>query len=391
MSAKKHLSDGQAPILHFRQLLFLWVSQILVQVLASLTHWISRFAQPQASVPRDRPHLLIGAGQKGWDLIEYQEILSSASEYLGPGNVSKLAFCGKKPMIAELHAALRDVRPSHYYYDPRSGSQTPIKAAWETVAVAYLLEHYRVIPICALTDFPVKRWRLQTAVISARVGLVVSLMSPAVVGRLFPHRRIVGPMPFPLSRATLTRLRKRKQQNIGSKHRLQDKVVFVGMLYEPRKTTIEAIQKGLASRGIPMQIIGRMPDGSRISDDDYWDILCNARLIVSTSSQISGRHTDFDGHNHFIYKFIEVTAAGTALAIEPVEASEHLLRPDVDYIAYSSVDEAVAKISQLWDGESRLNGIAASGHLKASGIIDSFGFWDQVLNSPEPRDSLLAR
>lgn len=378
MSAKNHLSDGQAPILHFRQLLFLWVSQILVQVLASLTHWISRFAQPQASVPRDRPHLLIGAGQKGWDLIEYQEILSSASEYLGPGNVSKLAFCGKKSMIAELHAALRDVRPSHYYYDPRSGSQTPIKAALETVAVAYLLEHYRVIPICALTDFPVKRWRLQTAVISARVGLVVSLMSPAVVGRLFPHRRIVGPMPFPLSRATLTRLRKRKQQNIGSKHRLQEKVVFVGMLYEPRKTTILAIQEGLASRGIPMQIIGRMPDGSRIPDEDYWDIISGARLIVSTSSQIAGKHTDFDDHNHFIYKFIEVTAAGTALAIEPVESSQHLLQPDVHYISYSSSEEAIEKIEAIWNSPQSLARVAKDGLKQTTALIEGAFYWRTV-------------
>jgi len=360
---------------------FLWLSRILVAALATLVYPLARLSEPRTSGARKGPHLMIGAGKKGWELIEYKEILASASEYLGSGSVSRLAFSGERPMLAEFHEALREVRPSHYYFDPRSGSQTPLKAAWETLVVGFLLERYQVTPICALTDFPVKRWRLQAATVSARSGVVTSLMSPSVMGKLFPHERIVGPMPFPLSVATLKRLQQRKRSNKpNNQHRLRDKAVFVGMLYEPRKTTIEAIQQGLADRGIPMEIIGRMPDGSRISDDEYWDIISNARLIVSNSSQIAGKHTDFNGHNHFIYKFIEVTAAGTALAIEPVESSEHLLRPDVHYIAYSSVDEAVAKIASTWDSPSSLDLLARKGLEQTTALIHNAVFWRTVLS-----------
>jgi hypothetical protein len=151
------------------------------------------------------------------------------------------------------------------------------------------------------------------------------------------------------------------------------------MLYEPRKTTIEAIHKGLAERGIPMEIIGRMPDGPRLSDDEYWDIITNARLVISTSSQIAGSHTDFDGHNHFIYKFIEVTAAGTPLAIEPVAASDHLLSPDVHYLSYQSVEEAVVKISSAWPSATFLAELAESGSNKADAIIKSGVYWSTVL------------
>jgi hypothetical protein len=255
----------------------------------------------------------------------------------------------------------------------------PLRAAWETLVIGFLLERYQVTPICALTDFPVRRWRLQTAAVSARSGVVTSLMSPSVIGELFPHRRIVGPMPFPLSVATLTRLQERKQSNQPNQHRLRDKAVFVGMLYEPRKTTIETIQQGLAKWGIPMEIIGRMPDGSRISDDEYWDTISNARLVISTSSQIVDKDTDFNGHNHFIYKFIEVTAAGTALAIEPVESSEHLLQPDVHYIAYSSVDEAVAKIASTWNAPSSLDALAQRGSEQTKTVIEGAVYWRTVL------------
>ena len=133
-----------------------------------------------------------------------------------------------------------------------------------------------------------------------------------------------------------------------------------------------------------MVIIGRNPDGSRISDTDYWQYLSDARLIVSTSSQISGSHTDFDGHNHFIYKFIEATAAKTALAIEPVEGSDHLLVPDVDFISYSSVDEAVDKISLAWSSTSALDRIADSGYTKTVRALESHEYWREVLGSSKP-------
>ena len=359
--------------------LFLWLSRILVAILAALAFPLARLSKPRTPVPRQVPHLMIGAGNKGWELIEYQEIFTSASEYLGASNVSRLAFGGERPMLMQFHKALREVRPSHYYFDPRSGSQRPLEAAWETLVVGFLLARYRVTPICQLTDFAVRRWRLQVAAVSARSGVVTSLMSPVVIGGLFPHKRIVGPMPFPLSVATLQRLRKLKQRNTPKWRGLQDKAVFVGMLHEPRKAVVEAIQQGLANRGIPMEIIGRMPDGARISDDDYWEILVNARLVVSTSSQMATNGRESIDQNHFIYRFIEATAAGTALAIGPVAGAEHLFRPDVHYIAYSSAEEAIAKIVSKWKSPSSLDLLAQKGRLRATTIIDGAVFWRTVL------------
>jgi len=380
LPARHRVNSGGGSFTLVTRLVFLGMSRVVVTMLATVVYPIARLTQPKTPIPRKPRRLLIGAGSKGWELIEYQEIFASASEYLGSSNASRLVFSGKKPMLAEFCQALREVQPSHYYFDPRSGSQMPLRAAWEALAIGFLLERYRVTPVCALTDFPVRRWRLQAAMVSARSGVAASLMSPSVVGTIFPHKRIVGPLPFPLSVATLKRLHELKRSNNLHEHRLRDKVVFVGMLYEPRKTTIEAIQTGLAKRGIPMEIIGRKPDGSRIPDNEYWDIILNARLVVCTSSQIADKETDFDGRNHFIYKFIEVTAAGTALAIEPVEGSEHLLQPDVHYIAYCSVEEAVAKIASKWESPSSLDLLAQKGNEQAATIIGDAVFWRTVLS-----------
>jgi hypothetical protein len=375
MSAKKPTNRTGGVVPTVSSFLFLWMSRILVTVVAILVYPIARLTQPRTPVPRKSRHLLIGAGVKGWELIEYQEIFASAREYLGVSNVSRLSFSGRQPVLVEFHEGLRELRPSHYYFDPRSGSQRPLTGLWEALVIGFLLERYRVTPICAVTDFPLRRWRLQAALVSARSGVVTSLMSPAIAGPWFPHSRIVGPMPFPLSVATLRALQERKGRKQEKWRGLRDTVVFVGMLHEPRKTVIENIKSGLAKHDIPMEIIGRMPGGSRITDDDYWGILSNARLVVSTSSQMSTNGTELIDRNHFIYRFIETTAAGTALAIGAVEGSEHLLQPDVDYIAYSSVDEAVAKIASAWHSPTFLTDIAQSGSDQANAIIKGEAYW----------------
>ena len=362
-----------------RQVVFQYVSRSIVLLLKVVVYPIARLTRKQESSNRIPRHLLIGAGVRGWDLIEYKEIYSSAAEYLGENNVSRVAFTGERPMLAELREALTLVQPTYYYYDPRSGSQTSPKALWESLMIGAMLERRNITPICALTDFPVRLWRLQVAIVSARTGVVTSLMSPSVIGGVFPHKRIVGPIPFPLSVATLTRLQNQRNFSGRAGHPLCDTVVSIGMLYEPRKTMIEAIQKGLAERGIPMTIIGRMPDGSRISDDEYWDILINAKLVISTSSQIAGRHTDFDGYSHFIYKFIEITAAGTALAIEPVTGSDHLLTPDIHYISFKSVEEAIKKIAEAWASPTFLSNLAQSGSTQADAIVRSGVYWNTIL------------
>ena len=367
----------------FKRVAFLLISRVVVRLLASLVYPLARLTRAPQSDPRMPRHLLVAAGARGWELIEYQEIASSASEYLGASNISRLTFSGKRRMLEEFHEAIQRFRPSHYYFDPRSGSQRLLKAVWEAVVIGILLERNRVIPICVVADFPERRWQLQAAIVSAGHGVVVSFMAADMVRRIFPHPRIIGPMPFPLSVETLQRLRRNRCARDPVWRHLRKKVAFIGMLYEPRKTVIEAIQRELAKRQIPMEIIGRMPDGSRIPDSDYWSILSNARLIVSTSSHIAGSNSEFASQNHFVYKFIEVTAANTALVIEPVALSDHLLRPDVDYLAYSSVEEAVEKIVWVWARQEVLTKIAGSGAEKTASLIENHYFWHEVFRAVE--------
>ena len=340
---------------------------------------VAVIGQMQSGKPGDK--LLIGAGPRGWELIEYQEIELSAREYLGEQRVARLVLPADEAVLPQLAKRVREMRPSHYYFDPRAGSQEPLKAIWEAVQVGLVLSWFGVTPICSLTDFPVRVWRIQCAIVSARNGVVSTLMAPRSVSYMFPHRRLIGPMPFPLSSKTLQRLTANRRARDGQSSAVSNQVVFVGALYEPRATTIELLRLELSARDIELEIVGRPLNGERISNSQYWAILQRAKIVVSTSSQVAGKHTDFDGSNHLIYKFIEVTAAGTALAIEPAEGVENFLTPDVDFISFQSVDEAVTKITSLLDSPAELKAMSNRGFQKAKHIVESQYFWSTVDSS----------
>jgi len=366
------VNEPQAP----RRDVFFFLSWITVSLLRLILYpLVACFARK----PKDlTPQLLIGAGAKGWDLIEYHEIYQSACEFYGELEVRKLSFPTGARVLPVFLSTIREMRPSLYFFDPRSGSQQKTAGIWEAFVIGLALSYYGVTPVCSLTDFPVRIWRLQCAIVSARRGVVTTLMSPNVVGQIFPHSRLIGPMPFPLSVATMRKLSKNQASEDGGLGEKSRHAIFVGSLYEPRKTTLLALKEALEQAGIELEIIGRLPEGRRITNNDYWDLIQSAALVVSTSSQISGPHTDFAGHHHLIYRFVEATAAGSVLVIEPALGVERFFEPDIDFVSYTSVEEAASKIMKLWSSPSEILEMSRRGQAKAQKIVEEHFFWREI-------------
>lgn len=361
---------------------FYWLSRVLVILIGSLAY--RRPGKRPRHPPRmNQIRLAIAAGPRGWELIEYQELHRSAAEYFGAPHVVKLEVTPGRSITSLLKEFIETERPTHYYFDPRSGSQAPLKGIWESLQIGKILNRAGVTPICALTDFPVRVWRLQCAIVSARHGVVTTLMDPALALDFFPHSRLIGPMPFSLSRATLIELQARRGGTQGKRSGRTRDVAFIGSLYEPRKTTIDLISSGLGKRGIPVAMLSRNSEGLRFSNEEYWSTLQETRIVLSTSSQISGTHTDFDHSNHLIYRFLEVTAAGSVLAIQPAPGVEQFFTPDVDFISYRTPDEAIEKIAMALSRPGALEEMARCGFEKARGIVESHYFWSTVIAALE--------
>ena len=168
--------------------------------------------------------LCIESGSKGWDLIEYKEILDSGREYLGHNNVIKLVVNKNSSYILQIIKNIMYYKPTHFLYDSRTGSQNFILGFFfNPLQFQYYFQVYGVVPICTLTDLPVRKWRLQTAVVTCKRGIVVTLMSPKNISSIFPHNRLVGPMTMPFSLKTLNNIK--NIQNKSAKYKQKD-IVF---------------------------------------------------------------------------------------------------------------------------------------------------------------------
>ena len=288
-----------------------WILLFFVKAARHLTKGQSRKKMPSI--------ICIEAGTKGWDIIEYQELYASACEYLGPDQVHKVIIAQDKNYLKQFKQALENFSPSHYLYSPRTGSQKPIVGLYESFKISFMLHWRNITPIASLTDLPVRTWRAQCAVVTARSGVVVGLMSPKEVYPIFPHNRLIGPSLMPFSQTTMDHL------NAISADRLQGKpptAVFAGALYEPRTSTLKEISEALKKRGLLLEMKGRRMENKRIPDSEYWQTLINASLVVTTADQIAEGGRDWTWLPHFIYRYTEVLVCGRLLVAPDIPGIE---------------------------------------------------------------------
>ncbi len=344
-----------------------WITRIILEI-------INLFSFQKFKLSNRKPTILcLEAGIKGWDLIEYKEILGSAEEFLGKEAVQKIEIDRSISYVKQLNIAVKTHQPTHYVYDSRTGSANWIEGLWQAFQVAIIFQWHGVIPICALTDLPVRAWRARTAMVSAKRGVVVSLMSPRDIMPIFPHKRIIGPIPMAFSCATLEKLIEMDNQ---LQNKFTDKsLVFTGSLYEPRTTLLREIQEGLEEKQIALEMKGRALGSQRFDDDDYWRRLASATMVITTANLCAQPGIDWPWTAHMIYRYLEVPAVGSVLVAQDVPSLRRYLLPDIHYIAYASPQEAISKIAYYWENPDLLEKIAIAGRERMRAIIRTNAYW----------------
>lgn len=316
--------------------------------------------------------LLIEAGAIAWTHIDYQELLNSAKEYLGNELVKKIEIDKNKSYSLQVFCNIRSYRPTHYFYDARSGSGKPFHGFIESFFIMLVLQLYGVIPICLLTDFPHCPWRRQVAIVSAKRGATFTLMCPKDVGSKFPHTRLFGPVPMAFSVSTIDHIDRLLQEN---SKRVSD-VTFTGSLYEPRTSIIKSVESKLLESGITLDMKGRNIGYKRSDNDSYWKTLINSKIIITTGSQIHSDLTDESARlRHLIYRYTEATACGVLLVAEDVPSIARYLTPGFDVILFETPEQAADKIKYYLKNHDQLVSIAASGKDKIQNIVKAKTFW----------------
>jgi hypothetical protein len=322
--------------------------------------------------PQSQSFLSIESGIKGWDLIDYKELYASAQEYLGEDKVGKVTIDRSKNYVKQVKQAVLKHRPTHYIYDARTGNQNWFIGLIQSFKLAVYFQWNGIVPICILTDLPIRTWRTQCAVVSAKRGVVVSLMSPKDVFPLFPHRRLIGPLLMPFSKKTAEYLEQRAFHKTVLE---KPKIIFTGSLYEPRTTILNEIAHELKKEGIELLLKARELGSERFSDEEYWDSLINTTMVITTASQMYDKSRDWTHIDHLIYRYIEVCAAGSLLVAPMVPSLERYLKPDEHFICFNGVEEAIQKIKYYFENPTEAESIAKAGNQRIRHIIESRSYW----------------
>lgn len=345
---------------------------------------LSRLVAGRRKACSNRTHLVIESGERGWELIEYQEIYESAREYLGNERVSKNIVTDRRRYLKTMRTCVKTARPTHYFYDPRTGSQKPLHGFCEAMCAAILFQWYGVVPIAWLTDLPVKAWRRQCIVLTARSGIIVTLMASAQIGRFIPHGRLTGPSLMAISNARISELeswRADRSERISS-------AIFSGSLYEPRETILIEIQDRLRAQGLDLKIYGRSLGDERMSNSKYWERLSNADIVVTTADQIEGPQIDPVGLPHLIFRYSETLATGSLLVAQEVPGIRRYFLPGAHFVSYETPEEAAIRIAYyLTNHEERLK-IASAGAKRVQQLTKCHTYW-VAIDSALGKESLI--
>lgn len=346
-----------------------------------LVFWIiqvwSRFAKKNEL--NSRPVVLvIAAGLKGWESIEFKELFQSATEYLGKSAVRRQIVSPDSSFLKQFLDLLKGDAPSHFLFDPRTGSQNLVEALWQAFVIGCALSARGIVPIAYAADISLRRWRLQCAIVTAFDGVCVSFADFRVAERFFPHKRLIGPSLMPFSQKTAEEL-SRKAASM-ERSRIHG-AAFFGSLYEPRRSTLVAIQAAFAGMGISFEIGGRQLGGQRVSVGDYWAELMKAKILITTTSQVFGPGMDFRETNQLVYRCLEALICKNALLIEDVPGIERYFRNGIDLITFGRIENVVSTTSELLTDPIRLQNLRKNGHKRALELIGSFRFWEEINGS----------
>jgi hypothetical protein len=327
--------------------------------------------------------IAIEAGEAGWELIELKELYQSACEYLSESQITKVIINRKKNYLKQILFSKSIKDHTHYVYDPRTGSQTFIIGFIESLIVAIYFQSHNVIPIAILTDLPLRRWRMQVAIVTACRGVTVCLMSPKDIGKIFPHKRLIGPslMPFSIKTAEII------LGNVQNQNK-DFKIIFSGSIYEPRETILKAVQNGVINAGFEFEILGRILGEPRSSEFEYWNRLSNVEMVFTTAEQMFQPGTDFAEIPHLIYRYLEVLICGAVLVAPEVPGIRRYFNPGEHFLSFSNPEDAIDVIIDAFRDRKLRNVISKNGQEKAMALVESKIYWS-LINSALGKDAIL--
>ena len=364
-----------------------WRDRILPRLVIPLfwVYWIALLPARALGVCARRrnvsrePVIAIESGIVGWTHVYFEELFGSAGDYFGVDRVLKQAIDRDKPYYPQFISNQRRDNPTSVVLDVRTPGQSWPQSLIEGFRVAWYLNRRGIRPVVVLTDAFYRRHRWQSAVLTTFHGCVVTFAHTDIVGRIFPHQRICGPLFMPISQSRLRSLEVAKEQYVDSRDPQDPLVIqFIGSMYSPRDQFLDVVKSRLSESGITLVINA---DKAGTSNDDYWRVLVESDVILTTTLQGPTRNfMDWIWVRQAVFRYAETMAAGTALVAQRVDGGFPYFSGDEDYLEFEGVDQAVEALTSLAKDQEFRRRIAHGGHDTVRRYIATNEFWRAVNN-----------
>ena len=354
-------------------------TRLFMQIGKMISVVLSAIASPFSLNPLKKPtYLMIEAGHIGWTSVFYTELRGSAADYVGQDKVVKSSIDRTKSYLWQSIVNLIKARPTHFLFDPRTGSQQVFTAMIQAFVLAIVLSFLRVTPIVILTDASVRQWRYQVFLITARRGVIITFLEPIEMGCLIPHHRIIGPMFMPISISTLTHI-ENMRKSVNTKMDSRFNVHFLGSLYSKRIVFFETLQSELRTNGskASIDIEGKSDD---IGPYAYWEKMVQSDSVITTTFQERDPRyvQDLLEIDQLVFRVSESLAAGCLLFSSIAPGMEKYFMPNMDFVAYQGVVDLANKIDIYSQDIQAANMIASHGHATYRDLILAGEFWKQI-------------
>ena len=352
----------------------LWRDVLLPRIVFPIfwVYWLLLLPAGVARRPRPATSTRLGieSGKVGWTHVYFEELLASAQEYVGADAVEQIVIDRDRAYLPQFREWSSRLQLTHVLLDVRTGSQTWPRALIDTLVMSWRLRRLRVTPVVVLTDASLRRHRLQAAVLTAYSGVVVTFMSSQIAAAMFPHRRIVGPMPMPVSAARLRWLEElRAQVPSGG----TPTVSFIGGAYLPRSVFLDRLATALEGTGVEVAIHANKYE---TSNDDYWRVLATSDIIITTTMQGMPRaDMDWIWIQQLVFRFSEALSAGAVLVSSTVVGGDRFFAPGSDFATFISVEDAREVLVKLTSDSRERENLRARGHATAERLALDHTYW----------------
>ena len=318
--------------------------------------------------------VLIEAGVKGWEIIEYREFLKSAQEYFGEPNVQQLVIRQRWLQPLQLFLELFRGKYDVYIFSPRTLSSSYLPAIFQAFLVLIITSVLRVRVHSCLSDAQIRLFRHLSLIVCMHNGVIHCLISPTpLIRSYFPFANLRGPYMLPISRITfdyVDEICKTTTRDID--------VCVPGLLYRERREILEPVICKLKDQGFHVVVSQRSSSGKRSSDYEYWKMMASAKIVLTTSVPTKEvASLGLDNSPHLIYRYLEALVCGSLLVCNRAP-SNSFIEPNIHYVPFDSGSDIYSIILYFLENTAYAQSVSLAGRDAAKQIIETYVFWSQI-------------